>query len=140
MSHLPKDASDEAILAFVDQWVALLEAEKYDEAFAFTKHWPSASVEWLRNAMVFYADDRAATLDSKYGAPNAKRGVTLHGQATFKNQEKEVTRFQGNAHEIVGHVWYDLNFNGFVSDVTATFNIHDDGQGLTVTLEDIYVH
>ena len=39
----------------------------------------------------------------------------------------------------LGEIWYDLNIDGYVSDLTATFAIHGSSDGLTVALNDIHV-
>jgi len=39
----------------------------------------------------------------------------------------------------LGQVWYDLNINGKVSDLTATFDLERTNQGLIIKLNDIHV-
>jgi hypothetical protein len=72
-------------------------------------------------------------LDPKYR-------VTLHGAPTHKTQVKWVERWPKNARGTVGEMWYDVNFDGFATDYTATFEIQVDGEGLTIALIDIGVH
>ena len=38
MTSLPATATDADLIAFVDQWAALLEREDYEAAFALTDH------------------------------------------------------------------------------------------------------
>ena len=142
MSHLPHDTTDDALLNFIDQWATLLEAEEYDRAFAFTEHVVGAKMtpSVLRELVKQHAHHQAATFDNAYGTLDSKRRVTLAGTPTYKTQEKSVDRWPKNARGTVGEIWYDLNFDGFVTDVTATFEIQDDGEGLTVALIDIGVH
>jgi len=44
MSHLPYDTTEDAVIDFVEEWVALLEAENYELAFDFTAH--TAGAKW----------------------------------------------------------------------------------------------
>lgn len=129
MPHLPHDATDEALIAFADRWAELMEREDYDAAYAFTNHIPE--MKWtpalLRDVVKSYGD-----------AESAQR-VTVIGKPTDISQRKNVDRWPKNAHGVVGEIWYDLNIDGFVSDLTATFVIlHADG-GLNIALNDIHV-
>ena len=126
---LSEDASNAKILAAVDQWAALLETEEYEAAFNATEHdtqmgWTPALV---REIIMLYGD---AELGQK---------VTVKGKPTDISQRKDVRRFSRNSHGFVGHVWYDLNINGFASDLTATFGLRAVSGGLALVLEDIHV-
>ncbi len=129
MPHLPHDATDDDLIAFAERWVRLMESEDYDAAFAFTLHIPE--MKWtptlIRDVIKSYGD----------AAPDQR--VTLLGTATDIMQRKEVDRWSKNAHGTVGEIWYDLNIDGVVSDLTATFVILDDHQGLNIALNDIHV-
>lgn len=142
MSHLAYDADDAAIIAFVDQWVALLAAEEYDQAFAMTAHAAGSTMtpSGLRDLVKLHATNHATYFESAYGVLVPAYRVTPHGAPTHKTQRKDVDRWPKNARGTVGEVWYDLNFDGFVTDYTATFEIQDDGHGLTIALQDIGVH
>lgn len=142
MSHLPHEATDDSLLDFVDQWAALLEAEEYDRAFAFTEHIAGAKMTptVLRELVKQHAHNQAANFDDAYGTLDSKRRVTLEGTPTFQTQEKSVERWPKDARGTVGEIWYGVNFDGFVTDATATFEIQDDGDGLTIALIDIGVH
>src|SRR5688572_12751605 len=103
---LPEDASDATILAAVDQWAALLEAEQYDAAFDATKHDPAMG--WMADMM--------RQVITQYGDAEPGQKVTVEGKPTDITQRKSVQRFAKNKDGFVGHVWYDLNINGFASD------------------------
>jgi len=38
MTHLPRTATDEELISFVDQWAALMQFEEYEQAYTFTGH------------------------------------------------------------------------------------------------------
>ena len=130
MSTLPEHATDTEILAAVDRWAALLEAEDYQAAFAATEH---------NRAMGWTPDLIRLVITQYYGDAEPGQKVTVHGKPTDITQRKSVDRFAKNAHGFVGEVWYDLNINGFASDLTAIFGLRADRAGLTLVLEDIHV-
>lgn len=142
MSHLPYDASDDAILAFVDEWAELLAAEDYEQAFAFTAHIRGCTLtpDAFGRHIKLQAQHHAAGWDGSFGVLDSKHRVTREGTPTHKSQVKDVTRWPKNARGQIGEIWYDLNFDGYATDYTATFEIHDDGEGLTIALIDIGVH
>ena len=111
----------------VHQWVRLLEAQEYEQAFALTEHedrsWTPAL---LRQFIEGYGD----------AEPNQK--VTLSGVPTDITQRIKVSRWP-EQNGAVGEVWYDLNINGVVSDVTATFYICVVPDGLVLSLNDVHV-
>lgn len=141
MFHLPYDASDDAILAFVDEWAAMLAAEDYDRAFAFTAHVRGSNFTpvTFRAHVELMAHLHASSWEVQYGVLDPKYRVTLQGAPTHKTQTKWVERWPKNARGEVGEIWYDLNFDGFATDYTATFEIQYDGEGLTIALIDIGV-
>ena len=62
------------------------------------------------------------------------------GEPTDITQRKEVDRWQPpRGSGVVGEIWYDLNIDGFVTDLTATFDLFDTPAGITVRLNDIHV-
>ncbi|HEX8524213.1 MAG TPA: hypothetical protein VF669_18305 [Tepidisphaeraceae bacterium] len=126
---LPIDASDATILAAVDRWAALLEAERYDEAFSVMGNDPVRG--WTPALM------REVITQYDEAAPGQK--VTLEGKPTDVTQRKRVRRFAKNKHGVVGEVWYDLNINGLASDLTATFSLRAEAGGLVLVLDDIHV-
>ena len=129
MKHLPPASPDKEILAFVDRWAALLEREDYEAAFAYTDHVPGShwTPELIREVV------RA------YGEPGSVNRVTVHGRPTDIAQRKDVVRKRNGARRYVGYVWYDLNLNGLASDLTATFDLIETDQGLSIQLNDIHV-
>lgn len=127
--HLPTTATDEDLLRFVDGWVRLMEAEDYGAAFHYTAHDPYMrwTAELLRDVI------------KAYGGSQAAQRVTLNGKPTDVHQRKEVTRWPETRPGDIGEIWYDLNIDGYVSDLTATFAIQANSEGLTIVLGDIHV-
>lgn len=129
MTPLPRDISDTALIAFADQWAALLEAEDYERAFQFTDHIPE--MNWSPHLM------RVAI--KGYGDALPQQKVTVAGQPTEITQRRVVSRWRRNALNEVGEIWYDLNIDGFVSDLTATLRVVETPEGLVIKLNDIHV-
>lgn len=126
---LPEDASDAAIIAEVDRWAALLEAEQYQAAFDATEH--DEAMGWTPGLM--------RQVITQYGDAEAGQKVTVEGKPTDIAQRKNIRRFSRNKHGFVGHVSYDLNISGFASDLTATFGVRAVPGGLVLVLDDIHV-
>ena len=129
MIPLPHTSSDKDLVEVVHQWVRLLEAEKYDEAFALTEHEENSG--WNPSYIKQFIEG--------YGDAEPGQRVTFEGKPTDISQRIEVTRWAKNAYGAIGEVWYDLNINGFVSDITATFSVYSVQTGLVLKLNDIHV-
>jgi hypothetical protein len=106
-----------------------MEREDYIAAFDYTAHDP-----YMR-----WTSELIRDVIKAYGERNPAQRVTLDGKSTDVHQRKEVTRWAENRPGGIGEVWYDLNIDGYVSDLTATFAIQANGDGLTIVLEDIHV-
>jgi hypothetical protein len=117
------------ILAVLDQWAALLEAEQYEAAFNATEH--DAAMGWTPDLM--------RQVIARYSDAETGQRVTVEGKPTDISQRKNVRRFSKNRRGFIGHVWYDLNINGFASDLTATFGLRAVPNGLELVLESIHV-
>jgi hypothetical protein len=74
-----------------------------------------------------------------YDECRSEQRVTVIGKATDISQRKEVMRWPINRHGYIGEIWYDLNIDGYASDLTATFGILESSDGLTIELSDIHV-
>ena len=121
--------SDAEIIAFVDTWAALLEAGDYQAAYDATAH--SAEMDWTPELI--------QAVIEQYGEAEPGQRVTVVGAPTDIHQRKEVDRWPANRNGSVGEVWYDLNINGKVSDLTATFALRQDVNGISIWLNDIHV-
>jgi|SRR5687767_2133346 len=129
MAHLPKSATDEDLIRFVDKWAMLMEKEDYEAAFAFTAH--VREMEWTPNLI--------REVVKAYGDARSSQRITLLGRPSDVEQRKEVRRWTRNSYGVIGEIWYDLNIDGVASDLTATFDIREGNDGLTVSLNDIHV-
>ena len=129
MELLPLDSADVDLIAFADRWAVLMESEDYAAAFAFTEH--DGAMKWT--------PDLIRDVVKAYGDADPNQRVTLDGKSTDISQRKNVDRWDANAHGAVGEIWYDLNIDGVVSDLTATFTLIQRADGLTIQLNDIHV-
>lgn len=129
MAHLPHAATEKDLIRFADQWAMLMEREDYSAAFAFTAHDPymNWTPELIRQAI------------KSHGACKPDQRVTVDGLPTDVHQRKEVQWWDESRNGSVGEIWYDLNINGFVSDLTATFDIQREPDGLMIRLSEIHV-
>lgn len=128
MRPLARDISDEDLLAVIDEWAGLMEAEDYTAAFEFTRQRPDMgwTAETYREVIKAYGD----CLPSQHVTVRGKPGDT---------QRKEVDRWTPDADGVMGDIWYDLNIDDELSDLTATFRLRLDGGGIVIELADIHV-
>ena len=129
MKPLPSNSSDEALIAYIDRWAALLEKEEYDAAFATTDSEPE--MRWTA--------DLIRQVIKAYGDCSPSQRVTLEGKPTDISQRKMVSRWPKNRGGYIGQIWYDLNIDGLASDLTATFGIVAVDHGLILRLNDVHV-
>jgi hypothetical protein len=127
---LPETVTDAELIAFVDRWAALLEREDYPAAHAFTAH----------DEYHGWTPDLMRRVIKGYGEARPDQRVTVAGVPSDVRQRKEVDRWEPpSPGGEVGEVWYDLNLDGVVSDLTATFRLVRVPGGLLVRLNDIHV-
>ena len=129
MKVLPVNATDDDLLQLVHDWVRLLEAGRYEEAFELTDHVPSSG--WTPTLIKQCIEGYDEALPNQH--------VTLQGVANDIIQHIEVSRWISAKQCFVGDIWYDLNINNVVSDLTATFYICESLDGLYLSLNDIHV-
>jgi len=129
MKPLPTNISDAKLILIVDQWVSYLEAEDYQAAFDFTAQEPKRG----------WTPDLIRQVIKDYGAARPDQRVTLAGKPTDISQQKDVERWEENHAGIIGEIWYDLNIDGSVSDLTATFSLRLVPNGVVLELNDIHV-
>ena len=129
MERLPRSSPDEHFVHFLDGWARLMECEDYDGAFSYTEQAKDRgwTPQLLREVIKAYGDGLST------------QRVTVGGQPTDISQRKHVTRYPDTSSGYVGYIWYDLNIDGVVSDLTATFDIRNDAEGLAIVLDDIHV-
>jgi hypothetical protein len=129
MAHVPRTASDQELIRFIDRWAELLEREDYVAAFALTEHIPEMN----------WSPDLIRYVIKAYGNSHPDQKVTLAGQPTDVTQNKDVTRWKPSRHGAIAEIWYDLNIDGHVTDLTATFHVFEAKDGLVIKLNDIHV-
>ena len=125
----PIDAADDELLLFIDRWAMLLEQEDYEAAFAWTGH--VAQSTWTA--------DFIRQIIRGYGEANPGQKVTLGGFPSDVSQRKFVDRWANPKHPTIGQIWYDLNIDGLASDLTATFDLYQTNDSISVLLDDIHV-
>lgn len=131
---LKNSATDEEILRFIDKWVSLFETEDYYAAFNLTQHKKATS--WtpllIREIIKSYGD-----CEPSQKVTLTNNGLCIDGADNVHpaTQSKEVTWYN----EKHGDVWYDLNIDGYVSDLTALFDLEKTDTEINVFLDDIHV-
>jgi hypothetical protein len=127
------DASDDELLATVDEWVELLVQERYDDALANMRareHWTS---DLLRQVISGYGFSEPHPSGSRFR-------VTSPKEASGRQHYRRVDRWtEANAIGAIGVILYDLPLNGKWSDVTALFDILASSGPLVLELDDIHV-
>jgi len=125
VKYLSLTTTDDDLISFIDGWAGLLERGDYDAAFSYTDHIPEMgwSATLIREVI------------KAYGEASSDQCVTVQGRPTDVTQRKVVDWWSTG----LGQVWYDLNINGKVSDLTATFDLERTNQGLIIKLNDIHV-
>jgi len=129
MTPLLNTATNKELLDVVHQWVRLLELEEYEKAYSFID--PVKDSGWTPDLIKQFIEG--------YGDAEIGQRVTFEGKQTDISQRVEVTRWEENQRSEVGEICYDLNINGFVSDITATFSICTSSEGFILKLSDIHV-
>jgi hypothetical protein len=137
-------ASEEEIIGLIDRWVSLLEQERYEEAHAFLEAGPSWSAALIKEIIKAYGDeaDNRVTLLNNGTALDGAGNVQAARQRKEVQWHREKRSPEGEPGWVVvsrGDVWYDLNINGLVSDLTATFDLEKRDGEIHVVFQDIHV-
>ncbi len=127
MTPLEKTISDDELLAYIDHWVVQLEQENYGAALEMVECDPSWTPDLLREVI------------KSYGEASPTQRATLEAKATDIQQRKEIDRWDEAPNGSLGEVWYDLGIDGFTSDLTATFDILGQDDGLILHLNGVQV-
>ena len=129
MTPLPLNSTDADLIGFADGWATVMEAEDYEAAFNYTEHLPA--MHWTPSLI--------REVVKAYDEARETQKVTLFGEPTDIKQRKSVERHEPNRHQFSGEIWYDLNIDHRVSDLTATFHLKSTPDGIVVFLNDIHV-
>jgi hypothetical protein len=135
--------SKEEILDFIDQWVILLAQEKYDEAIAFLDVEPGWTADLIKGIIAENGDSNdRVTLHNNGTSVDGDGKVlptTQRKEVEWYSKERSIAEKIGWFDENRGDVWYDLNINGLVSDLTATFDLEKRDGRVHIILHDIHV-
>lgn len=132
MKTLPTEASDETILAAIEEWVGLLVEERYEEAHHFFVDVENNPWEW--SPQLLQTIIRTGVFADEHGRnrvtpiDQARGGLIPH---------RDVNRHDDNPQK--GYIWFDLPLNGQWSDVTALLTFRIINQRLVIELESIDV-
>ena len=128
------DATDEEILKYIDEWASLLEKEDYEGTFYFTQHKKKSgwTPELIKLVIKSYAD-----CEPFQKVTVSNNGLSIDGQGNIEKgiQSKEVTWLD----EKGGYIWYDLNIDQYISDLTATFDFDKTDKEISIYLNEIHV-
>ena len=129
MIPLPLDATDEQILDVVRLWVDHLVHERYGEALRVVEardHWTSDILETvIRNY---------GSIDPMYDA-SAWKVTPLESASGGPTPRHDLDRCDDGR----AFIYFDLPLNGEWSDVTATFDVVPEDDGLHIVLDEVYV-
>jgi hypothetical protein len=126
MLMCPMTATDEEIITLVESWLKLLEDERYEEA--------SDAINDTRGP---WNGQLLRTIVKGYGDARPAQRITMTGDSGAR-QRRDVDRFDGDD-TFAGYVWYDLNIDHRLSDLTATFDLERRGDRLAILLADIHM-
>jgi hypothetical protein len=134
MEVLPRDASDEALVAAVRRWVAHLAADDFDAAVGFLCQdgrgdRMAASATGLRAWLARYG----TTPPLREGPPRVTPAETAGGP--FEPLEEVFRADDGT----VTSVDFSMPINGEWSDLVAFFDVVPVPGGLALALRDMYV-
>jgi hypothetical protein len=158
MKALPSDATDEDILSAIREWVEMLAANRYRDAYSWLyhpvgDHWSPERIETVVNnyGVLPPADDDRAAMRRRLRLPVRPATeqpeplfrVTSPGRAQTRAVEPtfEVYRFPERTYGDgpIANVDFDLPLNDEWSDVTAQFLVLRSGKRLVFQLRDIHV-
>ena len=138
MVVVPRDASDEQLLAIVREWLDVLAREEYDAVFAalgYARSFGEPGAECIRNNI------------NKYRSPEYYPGVdhfVVTDWRTARGGNPEplqlIRRYEPNPLGLMVTVGIDLPLNGRWSDLEADFVLFENNnveEGYILVLEDI---
>jgi hypothetical protein len=124
--------SDTAVVLVIERWLEYLVAEEYPEALAMLAASELWTPELLQRVIFNYGFIEPHPRGTTFV-------VTPVATATGDGPRVQVTWFGEPTQGAVGYARYDLPLNGEWSDVTASFDILETPEGLTLALDDVHV-
>jgi len=143
MLDFPTNATGNAILEGIKQWVVVLEQERYVDAVRWLYRPPTSGTIWTPALL--------ESLVTNYGLMEPRPDgetyrVTPHDTAKSRGDGhpyRDINWFPPGSAQVnrgvVAAATFDLPLNGEWSDVSATFLIHKVNDRLLVELEDMHV-
>ena len=128
MKVLPPATTDEEIFAFLDGWMALVNAEQYEEACAYMDCYPGS--DWTPTNIL--AAVRGV------GAKQKTQKLVIRGPSAKNPQERRLFRWQGSRGGYSGTVVYPMRMDGVPYRLNATFLLQRSEEGISVVLNDIF--
>lgn len=138
MCLLPRDVSDDKLIAIVRDWVDVLAREDYEAVFAALGYglaFDRPGPDCIRDAIKRYRSP-------DYYPDVTEFSVTSWREARGGNPEpsQKITWYKSNGLRMAGAVSFDLPLNGRWSDLTADFVLfenEDASEGHFLNLEEI---
>jgi len=128
MKAFPTSTTDDEIFAFLDGWMALVKAEKYEEAFAYVDCYPGSG--WNPSNIL-------AAVRGIGGKLRTQR-LIIRRASSNNPQERRMFRWQGSRGGYIGTVVYPLHLAGIPFRLNATFLLHLSESGISLQLNDIF--
>lgn len=128
MNALPTSTTDDEIFAFLDAWMELLKAEKYEEAFACVDCYPGSG--WTPNNI------RDAV--KGFGSKQRTQKLIIRGASPKIAQVKQLLRWKRSSNGYFGTVLYPLRLKDVSLKFMASFVLHLSEAGISVQLNDIF--
>ena len=128
MNALPPSIGDDDIFAFLDGWMELLKAERYDEAFAYVDYFPGSG--WTPGNI------RVAL--NGLGSKQRTQKLIIRGPSSNNPHQRRLFRWKGNRDGYIGTVVYPLHLDGISFKLNATFLLHLSEEGISLHLNDIF--
>ncbi len=137
MIRLPRNATDEQILDVIRAWVELLAQERYEDAFQMLRyhpaeHWSPALIRAVVTNYGFIEPRKDGATFKVTSLKDNPEGEAFHGVEWYGDDPNKPAEYLGVAA-------FTLPLNGEWSDVTAMFDIVEEGGGLVLELDDIHV-
>lgn len=128
MKPFPASTTDDEIFAFLDTWMELVKAEKYEEAFACVDCYPNSG--WTPNNI------RDAV--KGFGTKQRTQKLIIRGASAKIAQVRQLLRWKDARNGYFGTVLYPMIFKDISLKFMASFLLHQSETGISVQLNDIF--
>jgi hypothetical protein len=128
MKALPTSTTDDEIFAFLDAWMELVKAEKYEEAFACVDCYPGSG--WTPNNI------RDAV--KGFGTKQRTQKLIIRGASAKIAHVRQLLRWKGPRNGYFATLLYPMNLKDVSLKFMASFLLHLSEEGISVQLNDIF--